>query len=161
MKKDIIDFLYQSINDTQSTIRALDTKIGFLFVITFIPITKLKETINSLLAAQTLSPCHTLLIAIMVIFWSISFVSIFLGLTPRVNKLEQNTDNTPNGSFYSIKIYEPSSINESIKKLPKNQDEIIEELSFERLKLGKIRRIKIKMIKICIHATFSWIVAAY
>ena len=38
-----INFIYQSISDTQSTIRAIDAKIGFLMVIIFIPFVSIKE----------------------------------------------------------------------------------------------------------------------
>ncbi|HHQ5855230.1 TPA: hypothetical protein ACSRQX_000985 [Enterobacter hormaechei subsp. hoffmannii] len=44
--EDKINFLYQSLNDTQATIKAIDVKIGFLFVIAFMPITVL-QTLNS------------------------------------------------------------------------------------------------------------------
>ena len=36
--KEKIEFLYQSINDTQATIRAIDIKIGFLFIVAFTPL---------------------------------------------------------------------------------------------------------------------------
>ena len=36
------DFLYQSISDIQQTIRAIDVKIGFMFVVLLLPLPVLK-----------------------------------------------------------------------------------------------------------------------
>ena len=43
MSSSNIEFLYQSISDAQATIRGTDVKIGFLFVVAFIPILAFKE----------------------------------------------------------------------------------------------------------------------
>ena len=37
----ILTFMYYSINDMQSTIRSIDTKLGFILILNIIPITNL------------------------------------------------------------------------------------------------------------------------
>ena len=49
-------FLYESISDIRSTIRAIDVKVSFILVILFIPFAKINainETINSLFQSKT------------------------------------------------------------------------------------------------------------
>ncbi|MFT5950280.1 MAG: hypothetical protein ACI9BN_000519, partial [Francisella sp.] len=38
MANNQIDFLYQSITDAQNTIRAIDTKLGFILILILLPI---------------------------------------------------------------------------------------------------------------------------
>ena len=176
MKDKQIEFLYNSISDSQEIIRAIDTKVSFLLVIIIIPLSSLGKIYQK---CNMLYDSHTLwyiLVIPFILFWLISGAALLktlvgisnprdhvFGLPQKPNKYYR-----PNGSFYggylfsfnpkknftgflynishnfyNHKIKSNHSIYTEIKKLPKDDDEIIKELVLEKIKITYIREIKI------------------
>ncbi|MEZ8399762.1 hypothetical protein AB6D20_006940 [Vibrio splendidus] len=173
MKEKKIEFLYQSIADTQATIRALDVKLGFFFVIIFLPFAATKEIIN---VYQALSKIEILsCIANLVgIIWLISFVCLFLATVSKDNPSkaldaelsEGNKNAFYNGDVISANICsliprftanQKATFTDKLEGLPNSENALIITLTFEAMKLAYIRDVKIIRSNACMYSTFLWI----
>lgn len=168
-----INFLYQSIADTQATIRALDVKTGFLFVVTFIPLAELKEILEVCKALNEASSWYLALIIPVVLLWLSAVISLFSCTVSISNPRQHIEGKLPEGIFFTNSLYTfnfiDNFINFPIKsnitieeyggKLPNKEEEIVNELSFEKMKLAYIRDVKIKRSSFCTLASFAWLIA--
>ncbi|MCY0965475.1 hypothetical protein [Parathalassolituus penaei] len=166
-----IDFLYQSIADTQSTIRAIDVKLGFLFVVAFLPVAGLEKIIS---LYETLKAASNLYFYSMLLFgflWLASIYTLFKSTISISNPSRHVSGQLPKGIFYGGNIFTLNAIdnffnfpvksNQEVDQfsqdLPENEAEIIKELSFEKIKISYIREIKIRRSSLCGRLIFSWI----
>lgn len=166
-----INFLYQSISDTQATIRALDVKIGFLFIVIFIPFVELNDIFNIYMEIKNKSNCYSIITSLTIIFWIASFLSLFSSAVSISDPKKHIKGEKPSGIFFTRDLFNigfidnfinlPTSSNlntdEYAKKIPNNEDDIIKELSFEKMKITYIRDIKIKRSSFCSIMTFCWV----
>ncbi|HIF9289535.1 TPA: hypothetical protein ACX6Q0_001509 [Photobacterium damselae] len=169
MKDKQIEFLYQSISDTQSTIRAIDVKLGFLFVVVFLPVVAIPK-IYEVYQQIKIVFIYNLLSYILIIIWGLSLFFLYKALVsirnPRsVIKNICGDDNCPfyNGDLFSFKLVDvffnfPIAANRNIDQkcslLPNSQDEMISSLMIENVKIAYIRDLKIKRSTWCMFCTF-------
>jgi hypothetical protein len=167
-----INFLYQSIADTQGTIRAIDVKTGFLFVIIFLPLSELKNIIEICKVLFEASSLYYLGLSSFLL-WFLSVITLFRCTVSISNPKDHIEGNVPDGTFFTSSLYTLSfidnfinfpiksnvSVEEYTNKLPQNEKCIIEELSFEKMKLAYIRDVKIKRSSFCTLMCFFWLIS--
>lgn len=169
MKNEQIEFLYQSISDTQSTIRAIDVKLGFLFVVVFLPVVAIPK-IYEVYQQIKIVLIYNLLSFILLVIWGLSLFFLYRALVsirdPKtVIGYISGDDNCPfyNGDLFSFKVVDvffnfPITANKTIQQkcslLPSSQDEIISSLVMENVKIAYIRDLKIKRSTWCMRCTF-------
>lgn len=164
MKDFVVTFFYASIADIQGTIRAIDAKIGLLLVVLSIPFTnigKIYTRCSTILSCTEntfiLILCH-FLVSLFIVFWLLAFVSAIRCLISIRNPNYHIKDSEKyKGSFYcggtfDLTVFDALrndknrksnySVIENIERMPVTENELIEELSFEQLKLTYIRDIK-------------------
>lgn len=166
-----IEFLYKAIADSQATVRAIDVKLGFLFIIIFAPlfsIDKLYPLINSI--AHTSTPALVMTVAIGVI-WALSVFSQFMALMPISNPANRVVGGGNLGIFFGGDLYSLSmadaflnlrstpsrSLDDDVNALPKDDDSIIKELAFEKAKLTYIKIVKMKRADVSTKLILSWL----
>jgi len=165
-----IDFLYKSIEDAQNTIRAIDIKVGFLFAISIIPMSSLDKIISTF---NCLSSVQIGFFWVTIFIWGTSIFILFktiVGISsPATHILGFENQK---GIFYmpalfkfswidrlyNSKVQSKMNIEDMTIDIPKDYDEIIKELTFEKMKLSYIRDIKLERSTSCFYLTFSWIV---
>lgn len=167
-----IEFLYASVLDAQSTIRAIDVKSGFMFVILFAPIYNFGTTAH-LYAAILKEPSwfHWATIA-NILIW-LSAITSLLTSVAAISKPAKHVAGADGlGAFYSGDLFSPTlldvifncrdlslrTVEEEAARMPETEKDIILEITFEKIKLSYIRAIKAKRFTFCIWATFGWII---
>lgn len=157
-------YLYDSIKDIQSTIRSIDTKVGFIFIVLSIPFNKLDIIFNSCSDLINNSTSTTLFYIniFIVLFFSLSWLFAFVSTIRAIISIENPSEHIINhseqsGSFYCGGLFKLCFIDvifnrNSVKaikdvrkhteSLPSSENEIINELAFEQIKLSYIRDIK-------------------
>lgn len=169
MKSQQISYLYQSVSDIQNTIRAIDVKLGFLFVAIFLPVVavpKIYLIYNEIkhIAFYDISSLLLLLL------WCSSLYFLFKSLVSIKNPVSgiENIEMSNKCSFYNGDLFKLDKIDlffnfpikskktVSIKceELPQNEDEIISSLMYESFKLSYIRDLKIARSTICTYCIF-------
>lgn len=170
MIDDRITFLYQSIQDNQATIRGLDVKAGFIFLIVVQPILN----INSILCfykSMQANYAFNLFSIILCSIWMLSLILLFKTVMPLNGSLKniKEDDSSPD-CFYGGGLFKLTTIDlllnttclskyskyEFLKKMQSASLESI--LLSEKLKLCYIRDVKAKRIFYCIACVFMWIV---
>jgi len=165
LKEKTTSYLYQSVTDIQNTIRAFDVKLGFLFMVIFLPLAGLKDLVPQL---QVLidKNLYKALLSASFISWLFALYFLFLGVRPINNSKESIEGDAPKGTFYAGGLYTfqgidyfwnfPIKTNNDMKdfisSLPKNDDDIHKELVFEIHKLAYIRDVKAKRTTACIYS---------
>lgn len=166
-----IEFLYQSLSDTQGTIRGLDVKSGFLFVINILPLSnvdKIHETVLKIYESQCM---YVLLLPLILMFWVIALYALFKSVTAiddpnnHINGgrsdgyfyLSNEYNTTLIDSFINRKSTSKSSVDTLMKNIPKTDEEILRDLVYEQLKLAYIRDIKIKRTNTSTVSSFCWL----
>lgn len=167
-----IGFLYKSIEDTQSTIRAVDIKASFMFVVVFLPITALKNILTVGNGLITISHNYWWIITPTIVLWTISLYFLFKTIVSISNPAEKIDGEKPNGLFYGASLFSLSKIDyffnfpikskkhisDYVKIMPTNEEELVRELIFEKMKLIYIRDIKIHRSNFLFKATIFWLV---
>lgn len=171
MNEKKIEFLYQSINDTQETIRAIDVKIGFLFIVIFLPLAAI-DGISKALPALWNSPYHFGTISILTgITWVLSVYFLFKSLSAITNIQKHMIGTIPNDTFFKggipkLEIKDVFSINDIraeksvedyLESLPKNENELLLELACEKMKVSLVRNVKALRVKVCTNLTLLWL----
>lgn len=167
--------LLESIKDIQSTIRALDVKTGFLFVFLCIPFSRIEAISPAFLILIQKNILFTLVIILFFLIWGFALFILFMAVSPQNNPADSVDFNgiskQPKGFLFGGYLFQTISpmkyLNSSAMPDKKNslvdeityfknltEDEYIEELMFERLKLITIRNLKLQRISICIKAIF-------
>lgn len=171
MNEKKIEFLYQSINDTQATIRALDVKIGFLFVVIFLPLAAI-DGISKALVALWASPNHYGIVSIFVgVCWIFSVYFLFKSLSAITDIKKHMIGVIPNDTFYKggipnlgfsnvFTIYNlraEKSVSDFLAQLPNDDVGIMSELASEKIKVSLIRDVKTLRVKVCTNLTLIWL----
>jgi len=160
-----INFITNAISDTQSTIRAIDTKLGAIIAGSLLPFSVLGRIwahIGEI--SKTISPYFGCTLGFL--FFLIWITSIFLlikTLSAIDNPSEHIKSNDhPKGKFYSggmfklgtrdyyfynSSIKSTETVKEQALNYPNEENEVIEELAFEHLKLIYIRDIKLHRLR--------------
>lgn len=176
LNRDKLTFLFNSINDMQGVIRAADTKLNVIIVFLILPLTKLDNIyahIKILLQSQTHPFSAILLVVSFLSFWGIALVTTLRGLTSIDNPSRhiEGSDKL-RGTYFGGALFRFSlmdalfnrqhvraskDIEEVLKDLPKSQEELIRELTYEQMKLGYIRGIKITRQRYAYFFLFCWL----
>lgn len=166
--KDRIEFLTQSINDIQGTIRAIDAKFFGIFAILLLPLTELDEISKAFKEIGAIKPTLTLIILGILIFcWTIAAIICMLGIysiSNPVKRIKSSDSYKGKHLFYRPELFNinfltqfaPKSIktNKSLEDLTKeveiDETEIFTELAFEQVKVSYIRDLKIARQRLAI-----------
>jgi len=157
---DRAEFLYNSLNDIQGTIRAIDAKFFGIFAILLLPLTELEEISESFKFLYNVHPSLTLFFCgLLIICWALGIVVCLMGIyaigNPK-NRLKENKALTVKGLFYQPTLFNVTMLNqffpwcitskETLENLVKEFDvddkAIFNELVFEQAKLVYIRDLK-------------------
>lgn len=166
-----IKFLYQAVQDTHSTIRALDVKSGFLFVVIVQPLLNF-GSINSFY--KSVPPLElnffSLLCVLAFLCWFCSLFLLFRTIMPISNPLlnikepGEKADCFYLGGLFKMSVFDAFfNCNVLSKKTPKqyieslNGTDIELVLALEKIKLCYIRDVKSKRIVFCIWLILGWI----
>jgi hypothetical protein len=171
-----IAFIAGAILDVQSTIRAIDVKIGALLVAVLTPFSNLGRICAHFQnISQNFNKPLTLLLLIMFFgVWVLSIVSLIRGLAAIDNPAKHIVNsNKYKGSFYGGNLYNfgflDCLLNRSIIKankdvstfeldIPENKNKIETELVFEQMKLIYIRDAKLHRLKWGINFASIWFI---
>lgn len=170
-----INFIYNTILDTQATIKAIDVKLGALIAGLLLPLSFLGRIwahINNV--SSSVSPFLGCTLGL--VYFIVWFISIFL-LIKTLSAIDNPTFHIKNdcqangvfysGGLYSLKVHDlfgkrktlKSNINitDFISNYPENDSDIVKELSFEHMKLIYIRDIKLYRLKAALISIFIWV----
>lgn len=171
MNEKKIEFLYQSINDTQATIRATDVKIGFLFVVIFLPLTAV-DGLSKAVVKLWASPHHFGIVSIITaILWLFSVYMLFKSLTPITDIKKHMIGVIPNDTFYtggmpvvgmrnffSIgDVRATQDVQTYLSAIPQSEQALLEELASEKMKVSLIRNVKNLRVNVCTNLTLGWL----
>jgi hypothetical protein len=169
-----IEFLYNAIQDSVSTIRAVDTKLQIIlgiYLVPFIFSEKLIDAVffwnknqdwNNLCIIQIIT---LILSGISFLLWFVGIVNSIIGIIAMFNPVKAIEGEQPNGSFFYVgKLVKNGLFHYKInaklldymKRLPENENEIIKELAFEQMKLSFIRDVKIKLHRRAAYCAILW-----
>jgi hypothetical protein len=164
------EFLYQSITDTQATIKAIDVKLGFLFVLAFTPLTLLSAISPGINYLWNFDLLFRVLIVINFISWFLSLIYLFFSLTSISNPNNHISGPRPPGLFYGKNLFKTESSNlfstikitcnhtvDNILSTLPSGNKIIEELIYEKIKITYIREIKISYYVRSTKLIFIWL----
>ncbi|WIN05610.1 MULTISPECIES: hypothetical protein [Pseudomonas] len=165
-----ITFCYQAITDIQTTIRAIDTKIGFLMVAIFIPTAGVKEISSVYRATAAHSDCLAILMWITAAAWAVTLIVLFRALWSVKNPAANVTGSDAHGVFFHSANYKMGpaacffnypvkskiSLQEAITRIPSDEQGLIKELVFEKMKLEYIRDIKMRRCSMSSVLTLFW-----
>lgn len=172
MQNDKLEFSYQSINDIQSTIRALDIKAGFLFVVIFQPITRIDEISNFCIHLASTNILWVFCMLPIFILWSMSVCSLYMAIAAIKNPNDKANGSCSSNTFSCFRMFHDSfldifikrkvSLNELIKNRIEyissiDSEKICSELAKETIKLSYIRHLKILRVNSCIALTVFWV----
>ncbi len=168
------DFILSAISDTQATIRSIDVKVVALLTGLLIPISSLGKIWNHLAHISSLIS-YVLAISIGLIFFLLWLISI-LSLVRTLSSIDNPANHIVNsseykGAFYGGGLFDFNwldvVLNRTVikankdvavfsKSYPDNESDIIDELSFEHMKLIYIREIKLHRFKWSMRMSFIW-----
>lgn len=167
-----VEFLFRSIEDTQGAIRAVDTKLGFVFVVLAIPLTNLGGIFKSCLSLFGTSSSWLILFILFGASWISAFYVFFMAASAISNPANAVGGRSGlSGIFYGGDIYRLNWLSAfrnmgvlstqdhsfQVSRLPGDEKAVIDELVFEKMKLCYIREIKMMRLHWCINATLLWV----
>lgn len=174
-----IQFLYASISDIQNTIRLIDAKIGFIVVFLLIPLSKLGKITTSFICLYPVyaSMWQQLLFFILLFvfagLWFLAFLCAFKAVSSIDNPAYHIAGyKKMKGTFFSGGLYKlnladavinrrsllsTQNVNEHTAILPQDSAQLIDELTFDQMKLAYIRDIKLFRQKWAYRLTFIWL----
>ena len=173
---DKISFLYASISDVQSTIRAIDTKIGILILFIFFPLTNITKVFTQTDNIININPSWYIYLTVMIFFfsWAASTIISIRAISAVDNPSDHIINsNEYSGVFYSGHLYEPEitdaifnrivlkatkDVTGHFNSIPDDINMIAKELTFEQMKLIYIRDIKLNRLKWSLNFTYIWLV---
>lgn len=172
-----LQYLYASLNDLQSTIRAVDTKVSYLFVILFLPCVKL-GVIYAKIKGMLLHEEHCLVVAsgilafLFTLVWIIGFWCALRTIIAIDDPKQHIDGERPESTFYPAKLFKYSFWNvigftksqstSQFKKhydsIPEDYDEIAKQLTLEQMKAMYIASLKIKRSVFAYYSVITWII---
>lgn len=172
-----LEYLYASLSDLQSTIRAIDTKISYLLVVLFIPLTKLSTiytTLKALLRHNT--PCLPIMSGILTFgfigVWIIGFWCALLTIIAIDDPRHHIDGERPESQFYPAHLFrhgfwaiigftDSSSMVQFSKhycNIPGETEEIAKQLTLEQMKTMYIVSLKLRRSVFAYFAAIIWVV---
>lgn len=167
MKK---EFLYAAIADAQGTIRSLDVRAGFIFVVLLLPVSIMDKIFPLLVSGFESNNYKYIIIGLSFLLWALGLLSLFRCIFAIDNPSNHITQPNCKGSFYSGDLFNPTKrhvftnegltalrdVDAEIKNLPQASDEFERELVFEKMKLTYIRTVKLTRLNAAAHLTLLW-----
>lgn len=176
MDIDCKQYIYNSINDMQSNIRVVDTKIALVMAILIMPLTntgKIYLSFTKLYSELCGNKLYWIIVGLFIITWVMAFVSTIRAIMALDNPVKHiKMEEDCKGTFYSGGMYGLSLIDsfmnrksikavctleQHIERLPNSDEKVIRELAFEQLKLAYIRDMKLNRLKWSIIFTMIWL----
>lgn len=169
------EFVTAAIIDTQSTIRAIDVKIGALLVAILAPLTGLGRIFRHIenISAHSPQVFNLIISVVFVAAWLLALTALIRGLSAIDNPSDHIVNATKRkGSFYGGGLYAfgilDAFLNRSIIKankdpvsfsteLPDSEADILDELVFEHMKLIYIRDAKLNRLKWAMRFSLVWL----
>jgi hypothetical protein len=171
-------FLLAALQDTQTVIRATDSKVAALSFGLAVPLTKLGAiwaVCDQLLAKVNgfAEFCAGLTIFIFAAAWLLSVAGALRTLLHVDNPAKHIGGDIPSGAFYSASLFQPSLVDlffprrmdattrftDFFGRLPTADRDIRRELAFELMKVVYIRTIKLRRASLTYAAFSAWLVA--
>lgn len=166
-----IDYLYRSIEDTQSTVRHLDTKVSFLFLVICVPIPNLQGVYDLYISSSHVSDAFHYIALFILMIWAASLYAAVKSIAPINTPQLEEEGSLPNGTFYSDSLFNFTladrlfnnskrtnlTLDQLLTELPTNTEEIRRELAYVKLKLTYIRGVKALRSSLCANLTIIWI----
>ncbi len=151
------NYLYQSIADIQGAIRATDIKVGFLLVIVFAPLVAFDKVQPYLQMIFQEGAAQRWLCIAAVALWGLSFAVQFTALFAISNPAKRVRGGDQVGTFYSNDLFDlgfvdifvnrpcvaKKTVQQEAERLPKVRQALIEDLTFEKMKLTYVRSVKL------------------
>ncbi len=182
--ENVSSFLYHSISDMQSTIRSIDTKLGFILILNIIPITnidKIYSCISQVMNTADLCALKILTILIMIlcaIHWLLACICTYRGITSIDNPKTHvsRAHGHAEGSYYTgglfslnfvdaffnkSSITSKKTFSEYRKDIPESNDQTLNELAFDKMKLVYIRDMKLNRQKWAFRLTAYWVMLGF
>jgi hypothetical protein len=142
-----LTFMYQSIADTQSIIRAIDTKLGFILVLNLVPITNIGKIffkIQNIISTDhdpTIHLIKTVISIICIICWLIACWCIYKGISAIASL------SNPNPAYRRMsdlsELFNPTSNLDNITPPYKTEKELVNyNVNWERIRFlleGKLK----------------------
>lgn len=164
------EFLYQSITDTQATIKAIDVKLGFLFVLAFMPLTLLSTITPCISNLWKLGLLFKIILIVNFTAWFLSLIYLFFSLTSISDPNNHISGPRPAGLFYGKNLFKSESCNlfttiritcnhtvDNLFSALPSGDEITRELIYEKIKITYIREIKISYYARSTKLILTWL----
>jgi len=177
-KDKLAEFLYASINDAQSTIRAVDFKVSVLMLVLTIPLTQIPSIFLTIYTLTT-SLCDAwlvvavLLVGLFLATWLFSLTASLKSIIAIDNPVSHIKGGPKEGSFYSAALFRTGfidsvwnrclqskrSVQEHHDAMPSDDDALVMELTFEQMKLVYIRSVKLERQKYAFISAAIWFVS--
>lgn len=174
-----LEFLYQSIGDTRSTIRALDVKASFLLVVILIPVNKLwaiYSKIRDLRLSDSNSDTATFILIVGLFFtlaWALALWSTLRTLMGIYDPHPHIDGDLPKNYFFPFQLFSFGPLNvlfggdarsdvqfsDYVKSIPEDDSRISQQLASEQVKLIYIAKLKSKRCQLAYWATLCWMVS--
>lgn len=166
-----IDFLYSAIEDSQSTIRSIDVRAGFIFLILFSPIPIFDKILDASTHFMDAPKLIKLMASGAVVSWILALYPLLMSVTAISNPFSHIKGSASNGSYFSGDLFKLSfldaffnkntksvrDVDEEFEIIPKTDSDIERELTTEKINLAYIRGIKIYRLQISLRFTIIWV----
>lgn len=171
-----LQYLYASLSDLQSTIRAIDSKISYLLVILFLPLTKLGAIYSRI---HELLTHGVLWLAILAGFLAVTFTLVWLigfwcalRTIIAIDDPKQHIDgDRPESSFYPGSLFSHGfwdimgvtktrsaiQFSRHYASIPDDVGEIAKQLTLEQMKAMYIASLKLKRSVKAYQAAIAWV----
>jgi hypothetical protein len=168
-----INFAYAAINDCQSTIRAIDVKLGALLTAIFLPLGVIDKIWGVFVSFKNSFSTYFPDIAIFIFFmlWLLVVVALIRTLAAidnpktHISSYAEHSGSFYNGGEFEIRVIDiwfnrksicsKSQVTQLATRYPQDSN-ILSELAFEHLKLIYIRDIKLYRLKNCFYGVLLW-----
>lgn len=167
-----IQFLYQSIQDIQSTIRSIDNKIFGVLIILVLPFSLLEEFYRIFASVINSNSCiGYFFVGLFVLSWLASLYFSFRAILAINNPSSHIRNANGEGYFYGANLYDLKTKIFRFKNVKSKKDmntysseirtdlDIVNELVFEQMKLVYIRDVKIQIQKLALYSLAATIIA--
>lgn len=175
---DKLEFIKDAINDTQSTIRAIDAKAGVLLTFLLLPIGVLGKVLYHYVNVyDTYNQMWRIALFLSPVIWALAIFSLVNAITAidnpikHIKKEDESNKSKPTGVFFSGGLFDLNfwdiffnrgehsvtsnrTISEQLALYPKDDSSEMQlELSCEHLKLVYIREMKFKRFNAALNLT--------
>jgi hypothetical protein len=165
-----ITYLYAAINDVQSAIRSFDIRAGFLFLILFAPAPLADKLIPEVKALLGGCVAQRLLVGADLAVWGLALFSLFMAVAAIISPAKRIAGPHGAGTFYGAGLFRVGwvdafwnrpltstrTVAEEAALTPAQEEDLIAELAFEKMKLAYIRDLKAARYGTSVKLTALW-----